>query len=272
MVRTGLAVSESLAMSMSSRHDNEVAEGQEMTEEEWLACDDPTPMWKCLRGKASQRELQLFACACVRHVWHRLPDPRSRRAVELTEHFIEGWATAGELGAARQEAEAAQRDAAVGRRCDAGEWAAVALASAPEWTPDRWPCLPSVTTQASTAAAEFAQLTGKNRKERKRNWVRGHSHERAYQCAFLRDISGKLFASVSFDPPWRTPVVVTLAQAAYDERILPSGHLDPDRLAVLADALEDAGCDNADIISHLRGPSGPHVRGCFVLDLLLDKK
>ena len=47
--------------------------------------------------------------------------------------------------------------------------------------------------------------------------------------------------------------------------------LDPDRLAVLADALEEAGCDNADLLSHLRGP-GPHVRGCWALDLLLGKE
>jgi hypothetical protein len=47
--------------------------------------------------------------------------------------------------------------------------------------------------------------------------------------------------------------------------------LDPDRLAILADALEDAGCDNTDILSHLRG-QGPHVRGCWVVDLLLGKE
>jgi hypothetical protein len=64
--------------------------------------------------------------------------------------------------------------------------------------------------------------------------------------------------------------VVALAQAAYDNRTLPAGTLDPVRFAVLADALEDAGCDNADILNHLRGP-GPHVRGCWVLDLPLGK-
>jgi hypothetical protein len=64
--------------------------------------------------------------------------------------------------------------------------------------------------------------------------------------------------------------VVSLAQAAYDERDLPSGHLDPGRLAVLADALEDAGGSDPDILGHLRGP-GPHTRGCWVLDALLRK-
>jgi hypothetical protein len=61
---------------------------------------------------------------------------------------------------------------------------------------------------------------------------------------------------------------VQLAQVAYDERNLPSWELDPARLA---DALEEAGCADADILSHLRGP-GPHVRGCWAVDLLLGKE
>jgi hypothetical protein len=65
--------------------------------------------------------------------------------------------------------------------------------------------------------------------------------------------------------------VVALAQAAYDEREQPSGRLDVARLAVLADALEDAGCDQPDLLGHLRGP-GPHVRGCWAVDLLLGKE
>ena len=87
----------------------------------------------------------------------------------------------------------------------------------------------------------------------------------------LREIVGNPFRPVALDPAWRTPSVVSLAQAAYEERILPGGTLDSERLAVLADALEEAGCDNADILSHLRGP-GPHVRGCWVVDLLLGKE
>ena len=61
--------------------------------------------------------------------------------------------------------------------------------------------------------------------------------------------------------------VKKLAEAVYDDRDLPSGHLDAGRLAVLADMLEEAGCADAGILGHLRGP-GPHVRGCWVVDLL----
>ena len=64
--------------------------------------------------------------------------------------------------------------------------------------------------------------------------------------------------------------MLSLAQAAYDNRNLPAGTLEYARLLVLADALEEAGCDNADILNHLREP-GEHVRGCWCVDLLLVK-
>jgi hypothetical protein len=70
---------------------------------------------------------------------------------------------------------------------------------------------------------------------------------------------------------WNDGTVRRLAEGAYEHRLLPSGTLDLARLAVLADALEEAGCDQADILKHLRGP-GPHVRGCWAVDLLLGKE
>jgi hypothetical protein len=70
---------------------------------------------------------------------------------------------------------------------------------------------------------------------------------------------------------WLTPTVTGLAVVAYEQRALPSGELDAQRLAVLADALEDAGCSDADLPGHLRGP-GPHVRGCWALDTVLGKE
>jgi hypothetical protein len=89
-------------------------------------------------------------------------------------------------------------------------------------------------------------------------------------CTLLRDLFGNPFRSAVLDPAWRAPDAVALAQAAYDERHLPAGTLDADRLAVLADALEEAGCSDRAMLAHLRGP-GPHVRGCWVVDLLLNR-
>jgi hypothetical protein len=90
------------------------------------------------------------------------------------------------------------------------------------------------------------------------------------QTNLLRCIFGNPFRPVFARPAWRTGQVVALAQAAHDQRELPAGALDIARLAVLADALEEAGCTNSDIFDHLRGP-GPHVRGCWAVDLILGK-
>jgi hypothetical protein len=72
------------------------------------------------------------------------------------------------------------------------------------------------------------------------------------------------------DDAWRTADVVALARAAYDERSPTTGELDPARLAVLADALEDAGCANTEVLSHLRSAEA-HVRGCWAVDSVLGK-
>jgi hypothetical protein len=90
---------------------------------------------------------------------------------------------------------------------------------------------------------------------------------------FLRDIFGNPFRPVAVDPHWLSwsgGTITKLAQEIYDERCLPQGTLDNNRLAVLADALEEAGCTNADILDHCRHPGG-HVRGCWVVDLCLGK-
>ena len=94
--------------------------------------------------------------------------------------------------------------------------------------------------------------------------------ERQAECHLLREVFGNPFRPVEVGHAWQTPQVVALAQAAYEQRELPAGTLDPAQLAVLADALEEAGCTGQTILGHLRRP-GPHVRGCWVVDLLLGK-
>jgi hypothetical protein len=79
----------------------------------------------------------------------------------------------------------------------------------------------------------------------------------------LRCVFGNPFRPLAFDPAWRTPTAVALAEATYAARDFAG-------LPVLADALEDAGCDAAELLAHLRGP-GPHARGCWALDAVLGK-
>ncbi|MBN9117823.1 MAG: hypothetical protein J0I06_01415 [Planctomycetes bacterium] len=95
--------------------------------------------------------------------------------------------------------------------------------------------------------------------------------ERAYpregnqrELGIFRDIFGNPFCPVAVEPSWLTSDVRALATGIYEDRAF-------DRMPILADALQDAGCDNDDILSHCRQP-GEHVRGCWVVDLVLGKK
>jgi hypothetical protein len=192
-----------------------------------------------------------------------------------SEAFIERQTGEECLEAAWRGAEAAREEVWRGRHFSAEAMYAVeALAQLPRWTPGHWPCLESVVGRARGAASSFAELSGRNRKERKRNWARGYEEESRAQCGLLRDVVGNPFRPAAVNPAWLSwngGAVRRLAQAAYVERNLPAGELDPARLAVLADALEEAGCADPEILAHLRGP-GPHVRGCWVIDLLLGKQ
>ena len=84
------------------------------------------------------------------------------------------------------------------------------------------------------------------------------------EVSVIRDIFGNPFRPATLDPSWLTSTVVALARGIYEERAF-------DRMPILADALQDAGCDNEDVLNHCRGP-GPHVRGCWVVDLVLGKE
>ena len=95
--------------------------------------------------------------------------------------------------------------------------------------------------------------------------------ERAGQARLLRDIFGPLlFRDVPTCLAWLTPAVFSLARRAYDDRLLPSGTLDPTHLTELANALAAAGYTDAELLGHLRSP-GPHVRGCHVIDMILGR-
>lgn len=270
-----------------------------MTEQEWLTGYDPQAMLEWLgsidggRSRAqpdgfvltTNRKLRLFACACCRQVWHLLEDVRSRNSVEVAERFAEGHVGQLEMDAARGAAWDAARDAAW-----AAAWAAV------------WVAARDAARDAARGAA-WAAL-------------------RSEQTILLRDIFGNPFRTISllqyfkkkpigpfhidggiidegftresYCPwlTWNNGIVRKIAQSIYDERRFED-------MSVLADALEEAGCANLDLIGHLRGwercsclgenddckrcvrngvttgmvyTSNPHVLGCWVLDLLLGKE
>jgi hypothetical protein len=102
--------------------------------------------------------------------------------------------------------------------------------------------------------------------------VTGVQTQAAFSMIFATPDFGNPFAAPWRETTWLTlndGIVKCLAEAAYEQRVMPAGTLDPECLAVLADALEEAGAD-ADLLNHLRGP-GPHYRGCWAIDLLLGK-
>ncbi|QEG31376.1 hypothetical protein GobsT_61970 [Gemmata obscuriglobus] len=93
-----------------------------------------------------------------------------------------------------------------------------------------------------------------------RDWSAGRGQD---STPILRDIFGNPFRPVTFSPAWRTGTTIALAAQMYESR-------DFGAMPILADALQDAGCDSDDILSHCRG-EGPHARGCWVVDLVLGK-
>lgn len=220
-----------------------------MTEEEWLSSTDPVSMLRSLAGGTSERKFRLFACACVRHVWQLVSDERSKSAVEIAERFAEGFADQRALEQARDRArEAAQHFS--------------------------WPVGPDTAERAASVAQSTTRDSGRSAAlntlydaARSMNAVDTNHYdddEIEAQVALVRDIFGNPFQSGPFEPSWRTDDVVALGHSMYSSRAF-------DRMAELADALERAGCSDNSILDHCREP-GEHVRGCWVMDLVLGKE
>jgi hypothetical protein len=223
-----------------------------MTEAEWLACDDPKPMLEFLRDKASDRKLRLFACACCRRVERLLTQPRICKSLNVAELYADGGSSSGSLDDAN--------------RILAGpflrDFDGVEAVEAATSTPVNAALAAQIT--ANVAALEDAPP----------HWMVPAPEElrrqRVVQVALLRDLFGDSSHQTVIQWVWRTADVTAPARSAYEVRPL-SGELDLACLAVLADALEDAGCTDAAILEHLRSP-GPHVRGCWALDLIVGKQ
>lgn len=203
-----------------------------MTEKDWLQCEEPSELVSFLDLRGgNSTRKRRLFMAATNRRLWVSLSGVEREVVECWERYVDGLISRAELDASY-------------RRATGG----YSGAPDPENHDYAWADALSVADHAGDQEAELSAQTD-----------------------LLREVFGNPFRPIRPDARWLTPTVRQLAQAAYDERSLPGGVLDPVRFTILADALEDAGCADADLLNHLRGP-GPHVRGCEVLDLLLDKK
>ena len=225
-----------------------------MTEAEWSAqrrhpqamVNELRRIGKVTRTKAGKRKLRLFGCGCCRLVWDLLADPRLRRAVEVAERFAEGNGRKDELRTSFNSIlELTLGGYAPG---DPGIQARTAAHMALSATTDSALACTFDVTAMPLPLAGYTEA--------------GASGDEIL-CNLLRCVFGNPFRAVSTDASWRSSTVVALAQGMYAERAF-------DRMPILADALEETGCTDAEILGHCRGP-GPHVRGCWVVDLILGK-
>jgi hypothetical protein len=223
-----------------------------MTEADWLACTDPKLMLAHVGDKAGDRKNRLLACAYCRSIWPRLTVKRCRRAVETGERFADDPRLETERARAEQLARQAlleaPRERGGSKRLLGREEAFRKMALTTTLPPDE---INPINVNA------IERWVGPN------NIFYYSSFFGAVAPSLVRDVFGNPFRPVSFLPAWRTDTAVSLARAMYESR-------DFGAMPILADALQDAGCDSADTLDHCRGP-GPHVRGCWVVDLVLAK-
>jgi hypothetical protein len=259
-------------------------------ESEWEGPNSPIAMLLTLgklrkfarRGDGS-RKLRLFACACCRRIWHLIPDERARRAVEVAERFADGLATEKERATAQAEAYGLIRRESREIPSFERRWAALSALDAVEWAVSpkthnlRGARYRGAGYCALCAADEGAGEAARPELAKGANALNDPAYRLAYekatmdevsaQAAILRDIFGNPFRRVALDPAclhWNGATVRKMAEAIYDDRAF-------DRLPILADALEEAGCTDRAVLHHCRSGSN-HVRGCWVIDLLLGKE
>jgi hypothetical protein len=212
-----------------------------MREQVWQSQDNPKKMLHFLRRRWSQRKLRLYLVAAFLPIYQRF----LRNFSEEDDHYFP--AVPKILVALSSWEEVCSLNECSGH----DPVSAFRLALHYETTGSRF--------------FDFATLFCDG------DWLAAHRLTAAHQdpteqwrfARLLTDIAGNPFRPVTFDPEWRTSTVVALAKQMYESR-------DFGAMSILADALQDAGCDSDDILDHCRGP-GPHCRGCWVVDLVLGK-
>ncbi len=231
-----------------------------MTEDGWLNGTNPHTMLAGMPEALSPRQHRLFLCACCRRLWHWVENTEAARAVEVAELFADDFSTKEELAHAMN---GARRTA----RTHFAKW---------QSTQDYRDYIVHMHANACFVAAHahlgndnfFAQtyayeqcrsaVWGQN------GWHTYSEQESARQAGMLREIVGNPFRAVTFNSAWRTETAVSLARQMYELREFSAA-------PILADALQDADCDNEELLAHLRDGTQTHLRGCWAIDLVLGK-
>jgi hypothetical protein len=227
-----------------------------MTKSEWQSCNDPIAMLKWLRdqGKLSERKARLFAVACCRLVWDFLTDDDCKKAVHVAERFADGLADKGDLRAARRGAMSANF---TGPRDECAHRAAIATTSdnAFDAAHAGHQDVVSALARGTFTGAYFVTRPGPRESTRSRN--------EAFRTIsdVLRDLCNPFRTPSSFTV---TEKVLHLATQIYEGASF-------ERLSELAEQLAAGGCDDEDLLAHLRSP-GPHHRGFWALDEVLGKE
>jgi hypothetical protein len=242
-----------------------------MTEAEWLTGGDFAAHVRFAAARLSPRRQRLLAVALCRAASHLIDDPDVVAALEVVERYADGGAPAADLERARRLCRVAALEAFEehARRVERGfcgpEWGmrhemawAVAFAAT---TP-----LPLVEVGNRVASAAVQERTGSSlfAPAAPAAFDAATAEQSLAMRAVAWEVVGNPFRPVAFNPAWRTDTVLALARHAYDRR-------DFSALPILADALQDAGCDSEDVLNHCRG-AGPHARGCWVLDCVLGRE
>jgi hypothetical protein len=227
-----------------------------MTEAEWLACEEPVAMTEFLKARASERRNRLVIAGCFRRLLLLLATDSDLHQLALSvvavaEQFADSNSSQDELQQARDRIEAYWQGAL----------------DDPQWlTAEAMAAMLSTNLSYAVNGISFSLDAAAILASAKPRSRRGPSRvgEQLAQVGLIRDIFGNPFRPVAFSPAWRTDTAVALAEQMYESR-------DFGAMPILADALQDAGCDSEEVLSHCRGV-GPHVRGCWVVDLVLDKE